>query len=127
LIPRFLGGDGDVAAMLRHLDYGIKTFGAEHVAIGTDVAYVSRNDETERAKVPRQAMTRPAVSADSSRWEHLWPADNFVPKPHAERSLAWTNWPLFSVGLVQLGHSEEIIRKVLGENVMRVLAASSPR
>ena len=125
LIPRFLGGDGDILAMLKHLDYGIKTFGAEHVAIGTDVAYVSRNEENERAKVPKQAVTRPAISADSSRWEHLWPADDFIPKPNAEKSLAWTNWPLFTVGLVQLGHSEETIRKVLGENVLRVLAANS--
>lgn len=127
LIPRFLGGDGDIGALLRHVDYGIRTFGAEHVAIGTDVAYVSRNDEAERAKIPKQARTRPAVSADSARWEHLWPADDFVPKPHAEKSLAWTNWPLFTVGLVQLGHSDETIRKVLGENVMRVVAANALR
>jgi len=35
-------------------------------------------------------------------------------------SLAWTNWPLFTVGLVQRGHSDEVIRKILGGNVMRV-------
>jgi membrane dipeptidase len=125
LISRFLGGEGDIAAMLRHLDYGIRTFGDEHVAIGTDVAYISRNEETERAKIPKQSVARPALSAGSTRWEHLWPADSFVPKPHAERSLAWTNWPLFTVGLVQQGHSDNTIRKILGENVLRVLAASS--
>jgi membrane dipeptidase len=125
LISRFLGGEGDIAAMLRHLDYGIRTFGDEHVAIGTDVAYISRNEETERAKIPKQSVARPALSAGSTRWEHLWPADSFVPKPHAERSLAWTNWPFFTVGLVQQGHSDNTIRKILGENVLRVLAASS--
>ena len=35
-------------------------------------------------------------------------------------SLAWTNGPLFTVGLVQRGHSDETIRQVLGENMLRV-------
>ncbi|MCE2863903.1 MAG: membrane dipeptidase, partial [Opitutaceae bacterium] len=54
------------------------------------------------------------------RWEHLWPVDGFKPKPQAEQTLAWTNWPLFTVGLVQRGHSDETIRKILGENMLRV-------
>jgi len=36
----------------------------------------------------------------------------------------WTNWPLFTVGLVQRGHSDETIRKILGENVLRVARAN---
>ena len=39
-------------------------------------------------------------------------------------SIAWTNWPLFTVGLVQRGYSDEDIRKILGGNVMRVARAS---
>ena len=39
-------------------------------------------------------------------------------------SMAWTNWPLFTVGLVQRGHSDEDIRKIIGGNVMRVLGDS---
>ena len=35
-------------------------------------------------------------------------------------SLAWTNWPLFTVGLVGRGHSDEDIRKIIGGNVMHV-------
>jgi membrane dipeptidase len=117
-IPRFLGGAGDLGAFLDHLDYAVKKFGADHVAIGPDISYVSRNDETERARIPKwSGPTAPG-------WEHLWPADNFQPQPHAERSLAWTNWPLFTVGLVQRGHSDETIRKILGENVLRVARAN---
>jgi membrane dipeptidase len=42
------------------------------------------------------------------------------------KSLAWTNWPLFTVGLVQRGHSDEDIQKIIGGNVLRVLAANIP-
>ena len=97
----------------------VKKFGADHVAIGPDISYVSRNDETERARIPKWS------GSTATHWEHLWPADNFQPQPHAERSLAWTNWPLFTVGLVQRGHSDETIRKILGENVLRVARANS--
>ncbi len=123
-IPRFLGGAGDIGAFLDHLDYAVKKFGADHVAIGPDISYTSRNEEAERAKVLRRKDGTSPLSAAGSRWEHLWPADDYRPKPHAEQSLAWTNWPLFTVGLVQRGHSDATIRKLLGENVLRVVRAN---
>lgn len=118
-IPRFLGGAGDLGAFLDHLDYAVKKFGAEHVAIGPDISYVSRHDEAERAKTPKRAS-----SSSAAKWEHLWPVDDYRPKPHAEQSLAWTNWPLFTVGLHQRGYSDETIRKILGENALRVARAN---
>jgi membrane dipeptidase len=123
VIPRFLGGKGDITAFLDHLDYAIGKFGAEHVAIGTDTAYVSRNEKAEREKVPKRDAR--AALAAQPKWEHLWPADRFKASPEAEQSLAWTNWPLFTVGMVQRGHSEGVIRKVLGENVMRVVEGNA--
>jgi len=124
VIPRFLGGAGDLGVFLDHIDYAVKRFGAEHVAIGTDVAYVSRNEEAERAKIPKRPDGRSPLALSGARWEHLWPPDNHKTAPHAEQSLAWTNWPLFTVGLVQRGHSDENIRKILGENVLRVARAN---
>jgi len=41
-------------------------------------------------------------------------------------SLAWTNWPLFTVGLVMRGHSDEDIQKIIGGNLLRVLRANEP-
>ncbi|MBI5800278.1 MAG: membrane dipeptidase [Verrucomicrobia bacterium] len=123
-IPRFLGANGDLGAFLDHIDYAVKKFGADRVAIGVDTSYTSRNEEAERAKVPKRKDGSSPVSAASPRWEHLWPADDYRPKPHADQSLAWTNWPLFTVGLVQRGHSDATIRKILGENVLRVVRAN---
>ena len=62
-IPRFLGGAGDIGAFLDHLDYVVKKFGADHVAIGRDMSYVSRNDEDRACEDSRQmalGLGRPA-------------------------------------------------------------------
>lgn len=119
-IGRFLGGTGDIRSLLDHLDYAVKKFGPDHVAIGTDVAYVSRNDKTEREKIAK----REGRSPGGARWEHLWPADDFKQSAEGTQSLAWTNWPLFTIGLVKRGHSDETIRKILGENMLRVWRAN---
>jgi membrane dipeptidase len=37
--------------------------------------------------------------------------------------MSWTNWPLFTIGMVQMGYSDEEIRKIIGGNVMRVCRA----
>lgn len=118
-IPRFLGGRGDITAMMDHLDHLIKKFGASHAAIGCDVAYTSRYDKEERAKL----LKAPSGSAD--KWEHLWPKDDYQTTIEAEQSVAWTNWPLFTLGMIMRGHSDEVIRQVIGGNMLRVLKANA--
>ena len=115
-IPRFLRGAGHIGVFLDHIDYVVKKFGADHVAIGTDVAYASQNSAAESKKVPRLRRTR-------KDFRSLWPADDFRTTAEMTGSMAWTNWPLFTVGLVQRGHSDEVIRKIIGGNVMRVAGA----
>jgi membrane dipeptidase len=127
VLPQFLGGTGDIKAFLDHLDYAIKKFGSEHVAISTDVAYRSQLDTAEIAKV-RSRNGRSPLAVLTSRWEKLWPPDEYRPPSiQAAQSTAWTNWPLFTVGLVQRGHSDETIRRVLGENVLRVARDCFPK
>ena len=124
-IPRFLGGKGDITALLDHLDHVIKKFGARHAAIGCDVAYVSRFEKEERAKIRKRADGTSPLGGAGDKWEHLWPKDNFETTPEMEQSVAWTNWPLFTLGMVMRGHSDDAIRQVLGGNVMRVLQANA--
>ncbi len=123
-IPRFLGGAGDIAVFLNHIEYIVKKFGAEHVAIGTDVSYVSRHEEVERDKVPKRASGGSALALPGARWEQLWPPESGQPASHAEASLAWTNWPLFTVGMIQRGLKDDDIRKIVGGNVLRVARAN---
>ena len=115
-VPGFLGKAGDVNALLDHVDYVAKTFGVDHVAIGTDAPHQPPNYEREIEKFKRRSSGR-------ARWGALWPPGSLRSHtyPRASRlSLAWTNWPLFTVGLVQRGYCDEDIRKIIGGNFLRV-------
>ena len=116
-ISRFLRHSGDIRALLDHIDHVVKKFGADHVAIGTDVAYTSRLADRESAKLPRRGPRRPRLAA-------LWPPDDFKTTDRMRQSIAWTNWPMFTVGMVQRGYKDEQIRKIIGENVLRVARAA---
>jgi membrane dipeptidase len=120
-VPAFLGGSGDINALLDHIDYAVKKIGVEHVAIGTDNAYTSQAEAAERRKIPERRLPR-------SPWEQFWqPNEPLVDpawnRPHQLQSLAWTNWPLFTVGLICRGYRDEDILKIIGGNVVRVARA----
>ncbi len=114
-IPHFLGGGGDITALIDHVDYAAKKFGVEHVGIGTDVAYQSRYASEPEAKVTASRAKR------RTRFGALWPEGSRGGErfPRAV-TVSWSNWPLYTVGLVQRGYSDDDIRKILGGNMMRV-------
>lgn len=114
-IPQFLGRSGDIAALLDHIDYVVKKFGISHVAIGTDVAHTSQH--AAGMKLPSRGKRR-------TRFESLWPEGALGGTWPRAGSLGWTNWPLFTVGLIQRGYSDEDIRRILGGNMMRVCRAA---
>ncbi|MCA9056368.1 MAG: membrane dipeptidase, partial [Planctomycetaceae bacterium] len=113
LIPGFLGGTGGITELLDHIDYAVKTFGVDHVAIGTDVAHTSQHSAAENRKITSRGKRR-------TRFGALWPEGALGGNWPARASLAWTNWPLITVGLVQRGHTDEDIQKILGRNMLRV-------
>ena len=121
VIPRYLGRSGDIIALLDHIDYAVKKVGIDRVAIATDVAYYSQNFEKESARFPEnwRHNTR-------DKWEQLWPPFEFTETEEMELSMAWTNWPLFTVGLVQRGYSDDDIQKIIGGNALRVARAVFP-
>lgn len=119
-VPRFLGKSGDIVALLDHIDYIAQKFGVDAVTIGTDRPYVScRAAEATALLKPR--------TPGRTRWEALWPKGQEVAspewsKPEQIQSMQWTNWPMFTVGLVQRGYSDEEIQKIVGGNLLRVAA-----
>ena len=111
-IPKFLQGTADIRALLDHIEYVARTFGVEHVAIGTDRSANLSPAVTERTMPPARAI-----------WESYWSpskCDDFKETKEQFDSLSWSNWPLFTVGLVQRGFSDDDIRKIIGGNVLRV-------
>lgn len=116
-IPPFLARSGDLSAFLDHIDYAVKKFGADHVAIGTDISHNSqfRGPTAESAGVKVTPRGR-----RYSRFEALWPPGALGGNWPRQQSLAWTNWPLFTVGMVQRGYSDQQIQKILGRNILRV-------
>lgn len=112
-IPPFLGRTRDINAMLDHIEYAVKRFGAEHVAIGTDVAYTPTTSAAQSQKIPRRARTR-------ARFEYFWPDGALGGENPRQETLEWSNWPLFTVGMVQRGLKDDDIRRILGGNVLRV-------
>jgi membrane dipeptidase len=110
-IPSFLGGG--ITAFLDHIDYLVRKFGADHVAIGTDVAHTA-------PVRPNGGQPFAPARKQRTRFEALWPKGALDGAADPGRTLAWTNWPLFTVGLVQRGHADADIRKILGGNVLRV-------
>src|SRR5690606_36831437 len=118
-IPRFLGGTGDITAFLKHIDYVAKKSGPEYVGIGTDVAYNSQfiGEENEITA----AVAKHPAPVSRTRFAALWPDEgDFQTSPEMVQSLAWTNWPLFTVGMVQMGYSDDDIQKIIGGNAIRV-------
>jgi len=120
-IPMFVGGRGGLATVLDHVDYAVKKFGADHVAIGTDTAHQSQHATAAAQQVGNGASVRPR-----QRYENLWPDGALGGSWPESATLAWTNWPLLTVGLVQRGHSDESIRKMIGGNVLRVCRDALP-
>ncbi len=114
----FLGRSGDLNAMLDHIEYLVKRFGAGHVAIGTDLAYTPMRANAEYRKIGPRPKARP-------RYEAFWPPGALDNRSHP--TLAWTNWPMFTLGMVQRGISDSDIQKILGGNVLRVARAVYPK
>ena len=112
--PPFLQGSMYIDSMLDHVEYIARKFGVDHVAIGTDNG------------VPLGSKRTPASGRkERPVWESCWPAPGagyeLMSKAQYD-SVNWLNWPMFTVGLVQRGFRDDEIRKIIGGNVLRVMA-----
>ena len=113
--PPFLQRSMDLNAMLDHIEYVARKFGVDHVAIGTD-NYAPLMAPGEEPGIPTP-KTRPI-------WEQFWtpPGAGYELMTKAQYdSVLWLNWPMYTVGLVQRGFTDDEIRKIIGGNVLRVI------
>lgn len=107
--PPFLQQSRNINAFIDHIDYIAKTFGVDHAAIGTDRSF------------PLTDYISPQTAKSRRTWEDFWsPTGEDKSTAEDYASLEWTNWPLFTVGLVMRGYSDSDIQKIIGGNVIRV-------
>jgi hypothetical protein len=59
---------------------------------------------TERPRYNDAIDTAWQAVPQRTRYEALWPDGSLGKRLPGEKSLAWTNWPLFRVGMVQRGY-----------------------
>ena len=111
--PPFLQSSMDLNAMLDHVEYIARKFGVDHVAVGTDNGVSLGEVKLERAIGPRRPIFEQYWTPPGAGYELM------TEKQYA--SVNWLNWPIFTVGLVQRGFSDEEIRKITGGNVLRVI------
>jgi len=120
-LPSLLGPDATIHTMLDHIDHIANLVGVEHVAIGTDNTY--------SGQWPEGLSGYPSARFRGTWWGN-WSAENHPLSGQSDDaaagSLAWTNWPLFTVGLVSRGYSDEDIERILSGNFLRVLEANRP-
>ena len=120
--PGMLGLSNDINALMDHVEYIAKLVGVEHVGISTDNRYIHNWDTP-----PELLRGYPNAEFNGNRWWGNWanyPYTNNSGKTLADGSLAWINWPLFTVALVTRGFSDEEIAKIMGQNFLRVFRAN---
>ena len=91
--------------VMDHVDYMVKLVGIDHVAIGTDCMY---GDHVEMHKYMRGVM-------------NMGKALDEFPAPFVEYIENPGQWSNFARALVVRGYSDEPAKKILGENVLRLL------
>ncbi len=119
-VAGMLGGSSDLLMMLKHIRYIADLIGVDHVGIGTDGMYMHLWPTSDNVANYDNAEF-------SASWWGNWKDHPYDRSKSAEShygSLAWLNWPLFTVGLVKSGFSDDDISKILGRNFLRVFEAN---
>lgn len=120
----FLKRSYDLNALLDHLACMLDTFGDDHVAIASDAGYTPQPVEAFEPGADKIRLPQ-----NRKKWRSLSPYNSSSAIPQdwtrvKELSLRWTNFPLYTVGLVQRGYSDQTIQKVIGGNALRVAKAN---
>jgi membrane dipeptidase len=91
--------------VIDQVDYLVKLVGVDHVAIGTDSMF---GDHVGMHKLMRGVMDMMKALKD-------------LPAPYVEYIENPSEWPNLTRALVARGYPDEAIKKILGENVLRLL------
>jgi len=123
-LPGILGKNGDLPSLLDALDDMVSLIGVDHVALATDYCYRSPGPDSFLHGSLAGADFKPSWWGETSSTAAGKAGRSRPKSPSGDQfggCLAWTNWPLFTVGLVIRGYSDDEVAKILGGNFLRVL------
>lgn len=104
--PTFVAAhDPTIEDWLRHVDYLVDLLGEDHVSIGTDFVEGQPEGFLDRG------LGRYVPAGMVPRWPWVYP----------EGIRTVDDFPNITDGLARRGYSESAVRKILGENLLRVL------
>lgn len=123
-LPGILGHGGGLNVLLDAVEDMVGLLGAEHVALSTDYCHRSPGpDEFIHGSLPG-AQVSPSWWGGTRAIQKRRTETRRAARPmdcHFTGSAAWTNWPLFTVGLLMRGLPEKVVLKLLRDNCLRVL------
>ena len=107
-IPNQLSGNAEqgIEDMLNHIDYIVKLIGVDHVAIGLDNVF---HDQVAYHRQADQSIFKLAYIGQELNAPYMWGIES----PE--------EWPNITRGLVSRGYSDEMIKKIISGNALRVI------
>jgi len=116
LMPFLEGGDAEITAavLLRHLNHAINICGEDQVSIGSDQGVVPVNDGPEYREMVRKDVER-RIAAGISAPGETPNRPPFIPELNSARRMELIAWHMH-----RNGHSDEVIEKVLGRNLLNL-------
>ena len=121
--PNLVGGY-EVDNFHRHLQHAVNVIGADHVCIGTDEGALGPATEPDELI----AYETPSSFAEERRTGdgllQIKDTARYLSYTREPQAMGWTNWPYWAtVAMVTRGFAEADIRKIIGENYLRVAGA----
>jgi membrane dipeptidase len=125
-LPMLLGRKGDLNTLLDAVEDMVSVVGVDHTSIATDYSYLNRDPSGKLVHGSLgDADFKPGWWGNTLKGASGKKSAGEVSTEHFGGSLSWTNWPLFTVGLVKRGFKDDEIQKILGGNFLRVLKANT--
>ena len=90
--------------LIDHIDYIVALVGPDHVGLGYDRDTRTMEEYTYRIR------------------KGMWKAENYPPPPWQFPMGDASHFPTLTRRLLERGYTEEVVRKILGENFLRVFA-----
>ncbi|MEO7728483.1 MAG: membrane dipeptidase, partial [Burkholderiales bacterium] len=107
--------DPTLEHMLDHLDYLVKTMGAQHVGLGLDYVEGYKDAGVVLPQSRRNRTLRPDIFGS---------VDDFLNQAYPRDLEDIRKAPNLTQGMLDRGHGEEAIKQVLGASWLRAIAAN---